>query len=114
MSNYLDNIYIIKEDIIWDKEAEDTIVVYIKNRGFFNFVAQKIFQKPEISKIYLDRFGSFVWLLIDGNRTILEIAKIIKLYFGEEIEPLYERLSKFFYILEELKFITLKREAWRC
>lgn len=109
MNNYLDNIGIIKKEIIWDKEDEDFVVIYVKNRGVFNFLVQKIFQKPEISKIHLDKVGSFVWLQIDGNRTILEIAKIIKLYFGGEIEPLYERLSKFFYILEELKFITLKR-----
>lgn len=107
MGNYLDNIGTINESVIWDKEGE-TVVIYINNRGFYNLIAQKMFNKPKISRIYLDRFGSFIWLQIDGNKTILDISKIVKLYFGDDVEPLYERLCKFFYILEDLKFITLK------
>ena len=80
----------------------------IENKGIFNKIAQKVFKKPKISYIHLDEFGSFIWLLIDGQMCITDIGVLVEEHFGEKAYPLYERLAKFFQILESYGFIILK------
>jgi len=55
----------------------------------------------------LDRVGSFVWIHIDGNRTIYDIARLIKDEFKDEVEPLYGRLIQYMNILKNNGFIDL-------
>ncbi len=55
----------------------------------------------------LDSFGSFVWQQIDGVRTVADIADALNARFGEEINPVYERLSTFIHQLLRRGFITL-------
>lgn len=66
------------------------------------------FQPSEVSHIRMDVFGSFIWKEIDGEQNIYEIGQKVKEYFGKEAEPLYERLTTFFRILAENKYITYK------
>jgi Coenzyme PQQ synthesis protein D (PqqD). len=70
----------------------------------------KYFFTPETYKIDLDEFGTFIWMSIDGERTIYEIAELLKDKFGEKAEPLYDRLIKFMVILENNKFIFMKNK----
>ncbi|MFV0516655.1 MAG: PqqD family protein [Aminipila sp.] len=105
--NYLDNIPIKNENYKW--EVDDQIVtIQMENKGFYNRIAQKCFGTPKVSYITLDEFGSFVWQQIDGKRNIYEIGQLVKKHFGKEVEPLYERLSKYFYNLNNTKFISFK------
>ena len=85
------------------------ITLEIENKGVFNRVAQKLFKKPKISYIHLDEMGSFVWPLIDGERNITDIGVFVKEHFGEKAEPLYERLAKYFRVLESYGFIKFKK-----
>lgn len=57
-------------------------------------------------KIKLDQIGSAVWLEIDGQKNVGEIAKILEQRFGDTIQPIDERLSKFFTQLNSYHFIT--------
>ena len=68
-------------------------------------MAQKFFKKPKISYVHLDEMGSFVWPLIDGEMDIIELGKKVEEHFGEKANPLYERLAKYFQILESYNFI---------
>ena len=43
--------------------------------------------------------------LIDGKKTVMELAALQKERFGEEAEPLYSRIVKYFQILESYQFI---------
>ena len=70
-----------------------------------NRLAQFLFRKPKVSYIHLDATGSFVWPRIDGERTIAELAQLVNEKFGEAAHPLYERLAKFFQILDSYHFI---------
>ena len=106
--NYLDRIPLKNEGIGWKTEENGLVTLEIQNKGFFNRLAQKFFKKPKITYIHLDENGSFIWPLIDGKRDITEIGKLVDEHFGEKAHPLYERLSKFFYILADCKFITWK------
>lgn len=50
--------------------------------------------------------GTFVWPLIDGEKTVTEIAALVKEEFGEKAEPLYPRIVKYFQIMESYNFVS--------
>ena len=52
--------------------------------------------------------GSFIWPLLDGKKDIVELGKLVETEFGEKASPLYERLAKYFQILESYEFIEWK------
>ena len=107
-SNYLEKIPMRKEGIDWDKREEGKVTLHIKNTGLMNKIAQKLFKKPEVSHIYLDEIGSFVWPILDGNKDIIALGELVKAEFGEKAEPLYERLAKYFQILDSYSFVEWK------
>ena len=106
--NYLEKIPVKCSHIKWEQSEDGKVTLSIENTGFFNSIAQKFFGKPKISYVHLDSMGSFVWPLIDGEKDILDIGKSVEEKFGDECKPLYERLAKFFQILESYNFISLK------
>jgi len=66
--------------------------------------------KAPYIKIKLDEIGSAVWLEIDGQKNVGEIARQLEERFGERIQPIEERLAKFFAQLNSNKFITFKKK----
>ncbi len=102
--NYLDKKPIRREDISWT-EKDGSVTLEIENKGVFNRIAQKLFKKPKVSYIHLDEMGSFIWPVIDGEKTIFELGKEVEERFGDDANPLYERLVKYFQILESYNFI---------
>lgn len=106
--NYLDNVPCKKEDVNWSSDDSGVVTLEIENKGAINRIFQLVFKKPKITYIHLDEMGSFVWPVIDGNKNITEIGVLVKDRFGDKAEPLYERLAKYFQILESYKFITFK------
>lgn len=109
-SNYLDFIPIPCESLKSETDPTGLVTIFIENKGFFHYLAQKFLKKPAISQIHLDKMGSFIWLLIDGNHSIYEIAKNVKEHFGEEAEPLYNRLVQYVRTLEDYGFIYIKNQ----
>jgi len=107
--NYLDYIPSISGKNIWDEE-EGIVTVHMAHRGFYHKFAQLFFKTPKVSHIKLDEFGSFVWLNIDGQKSVYDISLLVKERFGEKAEPLYERLIKFFQILKNNRFVYLRSE----
>ncbi len=107
--NYLEKIPVRNEGIVWKQDENNQVTLEIENTGFFNTVAQKIFKKPKISYVHLDENGSFLWPLLDGEKSIMDLGVLVKEHFGERAEPLYERLAKYFKILESYNFIEYKK-----
>ena len=62
-------------------------------------------------KIHLDEFGSHVWNECDGIRNVHQIGESLKTTFGEEIEPVYERLGLFIRTLASQNCIRYIDEA---
>lgn len=91
-------------------DESGNVTILQENKGFFCFVTQKLFHKPKVSQIHLDEMGNFIWPLIDGNRSIMEISRLVKDHFGERAEPLYSRLVTYIDTLERYGFIVLKKE----
>jgi len=95
-------------DYRWSKDENGIVTLEIDNTGFFNRLAQLLFRKPKTSYVHLDETGSFLWPELDGKKNITELGILVKERFGEAAEPLYERLAKYFQILNSYGFIVWK------
>lgn len=102
--NYLDKKPLRNEKFSWSVD-DGKVTLEVENKGVWNTLFQKILKKPRISYIHLDEMGSFIWPLLDGEKSILEIGKTVENQFGDKANPLYERLAKYFQILESYHFI---------
>ena len=105
--NYLDYIPVISEKNTWSEE-NGVVTVHMVHRGFYAAIAQKLFHRPRVSHIDLDKTGSFVFPLIDGQRSVGDLALLVKEEFGADAEPLYERLIRYMQILRNNGFIYFK------
>jgi hypothetical protein len=106
--NYLERRPMRQEEILWSVDEKGLVTLDIENKGFFNRMAQKLFRRPKVSHIHLDEMGSFVWPLLDGEKDIVALGLLVKEHFGDKAEPLYERLAKYFQILDSYSFIRWK------
>ena len=106
--NYLEKKPKRAPGLIWNEDEEGIVTLEVENKGIMNRIAQKLLKKPKTTYIHLDKFGSFVWKTIDGEKTIFEIGPEFKEKFGPDAEPLYERLAKYFQILKSYNFITFE------
>ena len=97
----------VRADIAFS-EKNGIVTIEIENKGLFNKIAQKFFKKPRISYIHLDELGSFIWKVLDGEKDIIEIGKLIEKEFGEKANPLYERLAEYIRRLESYGFASTK------
>ena len=103
--NYLDFIPVVNGQNTWDRGEDGVVTIHMVNRGFYNTLAQKLFHTPRVSHIKLDEYGSFLWMRIDGVKTVGQLALELKAAYGEKAEPLYDRLVKYMQILRNNRFI---------
>lgn len=108
--NYLEWIPVKNPEFKWTEDAKGIVTVDMVHKGIFDKIAQKIFFTPEVSHIKLDQYGSFVWKQIDGSRDLIGIGQMVGDKFGENAEPLYERLSRYFETLKNNKFVIMKKK----
>jgi len=106
--NYLEKIPVRIEAIKWSQNENGEVTLEIENKGWANRIAQKLFKRPKFSQVHLDEMGNFIWPLIDGEHDIIALGKLVEEKFGEKAHPLYERLARYFQILESYRFITFK------
>ena len=106
--NYLDYVPRKNELNFYYTNDSGKGVIKVANIGFYNRLAQMFFRKPKYSFIELEEYGTFIWDFIDGNNTIYDIALKVKEKFGEEAEPLFERISQYFRIMADNKLIFIE------
>ena len=63
-------------------------------------------RKPTEITIKLEKFGSSAWQAMDGKRTMQEICDILVEQYGDEIQPVTERMSKYLSILYHQDHVT--------
>lgn len=108
--NYLDYVPRHNKLFPYQKKENGRIEVKVVNTGLMRRITQLLLRKPKYSYIELDDFGSFIWEQIDGKRTVYTIGELVKERFGEEAEPLYERLSTFIKILHNNRYIVYQNK----
>lgn len=104
--NFVD--YIPKHNALYEYRTNEKglVEVKVRNRGMFNRIAQLVFKRPKVSWIELPGMGTFIWNQIDGKRSVYEIGQLLSAEYGQEAEPLYERLCAFVKSLHNNCFIV--------
>lgn len=103
--NFLERCPAYPDGIAWSADEKGLVTLDIENKGVMNRIFQKLFKKPKVTHIHLDEIGSFIWKQIDGKKTLLDMGKPLEEQFGEKALPTYERLAKYFQILESYGFV---------
>lgn len=107
--NYLDFIPIKNSKINYTEDTNGIITLEVVRKGLFDKIAQTVFKAPKSSFIKLDKLGSCVWKSIDNKSSVYGLSNVIKSEFGKDCEPLYERLITYITILQDNKFISIKK-----
>lgn len=104
--NYLEKVLVRNPEFSWKEDGQGIVTVDMVHKGIFDKLAQKLWVTPKVSHVKLDRFGSFVWKQMDGNRNIIDIGVLVREEFADQAEPLYERLAEFVKMLRDNRFVT--------
>lgn len=92
------------------KEGEVVTVFVPRFRSRVGKRFCRAIKKESTYNVNLDKLGSFAWKLCDGERTVGAIGNALKEKFGEEVEPVYERVAELFNIMEANGLITYKKK----
>ena len=76
-------------------EANTVTILTRQDHAIQRFFRKLKFRIPEYTRQTLDEYCSFVFLQIDGKRTVEEIGTQLLTKYGAQVEPLYERLLPF-------------------
>lgn len=106
--NYLDYVPRHSPGLRWDTLEDGRIQLTVKRRGWVNSLAHTLFKAPENNYVTLDDLGSFVWKQIDGRRSITAIGEMVEKAFGQDAEPVYQRLAEFVKMLSVHNFVKLE------
>lgn len=96
---------------ILNEEVDQNNIVTILIPKVTNRFAKKYFEpmlKTPVIKLKLDEIGSASWLAIDGKKKVADIAAELVQKFGDKIDPVEERLTKYLTTLYEQRFITFQ------
>ncbi len=92
-----------------EKDDDGMVTVIIpkfKNKFMVTFISPKL--KSDQFRIKLDKFGSAVWLMMNGKIKVDKIIKELKQKFGDELSEADERVVKFVFQLYSQGFISFK------
>ncbi|MFC2131853.1 PqqD family protein [Bacteroidota bacterium] len=92
------------------EDREDGMINVLVPKFSSNFSKKHINKhlKYPYIKANLDEFGTETWLLMNGKTNVKEIGQKLIDKFGEKIDPVYDRLTKFLTELHKNNFITFK------
>ena len=101
--NFLDMVPVRRKGLERDGEF---LKVPVYRSGFGKKMAER-FDLRTKRGIRLDEYGWAIWDLSNGVRDIRKIGELVKKRFGEEIDPLYPRLSKFYAYMVKLELMKI-------
>lgn len=109
-ANYMDLVFSRNPGRVWRQKDEGIVEIDMENRGLFNAIAQKFFKRPRISHIALDKYGSVLWLSMDGKNTVNDLLKNMEEAFPAEKDKMLNRLVQFLTTLELHSFIIRNKD----
>ena len=95
-SEVLDSVFRISDNLEYTISNDGVVTISEKQDHWIQNLFRKLKIKiPNYKNIELDEYGSYVFLQIDGIRSVKEIGQCLEIQFGEKVSPLYERLLMF-------------------
>ncbi|MGK9367301.1 PqqD family protein [Melioribacter sp. Ez-97] len=104
--NYLDLTPVRKVEHEQEGNLVTLLIPKFTSAFAVKFIAPRM--KSKYIKLKLDELGSASWLEIDGNTSVGELCNRLRNKFGEKIEPVEERLTRFLTRLYMEKIISFK------
>ena len=105
-ANYMDLVFTKNAEIQWRVKEDGLVEVDMENKGFFNSLAQKFFHRPRVSHIALDKYGTTLWLALDGTATVNDLLNKMNEAFPAETDKMLNRVVQFLTTLETWEFIS--------
>ncbi|GHT66060.1 hypothetical protein AGMMS50239_26930 [Bacteroidia bacterium] len=105
--NLFDSVPVISDPITTEKEGELSVIAFPRFRSKF---MQKYFvpkNKSAVIRVRLEEHGTAVWDLIDGQRTVKEIADALAAHFNYEENYEY-RVAAYFDQLQKQGFVKCR------
>ena len=106
-ANYMDQIPIRDDKHPWRITGDGMAEVDMEHNGFYDRIAQKLFKKPPVSHIALDKYGTVVWKNINGQNTVADIVRIMEEAFPDETDRMLDRVVTFTITLQRNGFIAM-------
>jgi hypothetical protein len=75
----------------WKEEAGRVVIERPKPSGS---LGTRLRYWLAVRRIRLDERGSFAWRLMDGEKTVAEMAEDLRQEYGEQVEPAEERAGQ--------------------
>ncbi|HPC35254.1 MAG TPA: PqqD family protein [Candidatus Marinimicrobia bacterium] len=102
------NLYeIVPRPLVESESQTDGKIVLLKPK-FRNPFLIKLLQRNRRDNFYrlkLDELGSACWAKFDGYKSAGTICEELESQFGEQIQPVAERVGKFLIMLKKAKLI---------
>ena len=99
----------------WDKDDEDKVTIHLpyKKGGRLRNFFSRFYEIPEEKKVQLDKIGSLVWIMCDGNTTVKKVTKALRKNFKLVPEEAEAALKTYLNQLIERRFLgfTLPKET---
>ncbi len=106
--NYLERIpYRTLET--WSADENGIVTLEKENTGVCNRIFQKLFRKPKISYVHLEKSGSYLWKQMDGTLTIAQLSEKADEDLGHEENRVYG-VAEYMRILESYHFIAFRNQ----
>ena len=98
----------VRNPVKWRMENGLAVIIYKKSltnmeRKIKNFVGG-----PDNIRRPLDDKGTDIWLLCDGDHTIIDICQEMDKKYKEDMEPVVKRVGKFIEMLLKLNLVSLR------
>lgn len=92
----------------WEEEEGGRVVVLRPSPGTRGLrgLVDRILHQLSARRIRLDEVGSFVWLRLDGERTVGRVAELLRGKFGARVEPAEERLGRLVQLMRREGFLA--------
>ena len=91
----------------WKDNDEGLITLILpKFKSNLGKVFASMFKNP-MYEVKLDAIGTLLWRECDGTNNIYDISQEMLKEFGDDIEPVYERIKIFINMLKNLNAIEL-------
>jgi hypothetical protein len=92
-----------------DSDTGLVVVTHVKAVGAVEARLIRLLRGSPTVNRRLDEYGSAIWLMCDGSRTVEEIARALDEKFRERFEPALPRTLKFVGLLAERRLVTIER-----
>ncbi|WP_207640957.1 PqqD family protein [Clostridium lundense] len=89
-------IFKVSDSLEYEVDKDNIVTILEKqDHKIQNFFRKLKFRIPEYKRISMDEYGSYVFLQINGKKTVKDIGENLEAKYGDKTHPLYERLLLF-------------------